>query len=39
MLRCALPTRAHFHHPNTLQRYPNAIPLLLLSFESYYEMK
>nr|DAW25717.1 MAG TPA: hypothetical protein [Caudoviricetes sp.] len=31
--------RSPLGRTSTLQRYPNAIPLLLLSFESYYEMK
>ena len=38
MLRCALPTRAHLHHTALSSAIPSAIPLLLLSFESYLEM-
>lgn len=38
MLRCALPTRAHIHHTALSSAIPRAIPLLLLSFESYLEM-
>lgn len=38
MLRCALPTGAHFHYPPLSSAIPCAIHSPLLSFESYLEM-